>query len=141
MTAKDNKPAAAAETTVTSNALAARELEWAVNPPSLLEEHRKANGSIIRTPFPPEPNGYLHIGHAKSMNFNFSLAFEKLGVAPENRRTIFRYDDTNPEAESTSIPSGSDGLRSALPTHPTTSRHCTTWQSSSSRKVWPTCVI
>jgi len=99
MTAEDNKPAAAAETTVTSNALAARELEWAVNPPSLLEEHRKANGSIIRTRFPPEPNGYLHIGHAKSMNFNFSLAFEKLGVAPENRRTIFRYDDTNPEAE------------------------------------------
>jgi glutaminyl-tRNA synthetase len=28
------------------------------------------------------------------------LAFEKLGVAPENRETIFRYDDTNPEAES-----------------------------------------
>jgi glutaminyl-tRNA synthetase len=34
------------------------------------------------------------------MNMNFSLAFEKLGVAPTNRRTVFRYDDTNPEAES-----------------------------------------
>ena len=34
------------------------------------------------------------------MNMNFSLAFEKLGVPPENRQTFFRYDDTNPEAES-----------------------------------------
>lgn len=34
------------------------------------------------------------------MNMNFSLCFEKLGVAPENRRTVFRYDDTNPDAES-----------------------------------------
>ena len=54
----------------------------------------------VRTRFPPEPNGYLHVGHAKSMNMNFELAFEKLGIAPENRQTIFRYDDTNPEAES-----------------------------------------
>lgn len=88
------------EQTQTTNALSARELEWAVNPESLLEEHKQINGPIIRTRFPPEPNGYLHIGHAKSMNMNFSLAFEKLGVAPENRRTIFRYDDTNPDAES-----------------------------------------
>ena len=35
------------------------------------------------------------------MNMNFSLAFEKLGVEPTNRRTIFRYDDTNPDAETT----------------------------------------
>ena len=34
------------------------------------------------------------------MNMNFSLAFEKLGVPIEKRQTIFRYDDTNPEAES-----------------------------------------
>jgi glutaminyl-tRNA synthetase len=34
------------------------------------------------------------------MNMNFELSFEKMGVAHENRRTIFRYDDTNPEAES-----------------------------------------
>eukprot|EP00566_Odontella_aurita_P007834 CAMPEP_0113539290 /NCGR_PEP_ID=MMETSP0015_2-20120614/7835_1 /TAXON_ID=2838 /ORGANISM="Odontella" /LENGTH=707 /DNA_ID=CAMNT_0000438951 /DNA_START=88 /DNA_END=2211 /DNA_ORIENTATION=- /assembly_acc=CAM_ASM_000160 len=81
-------------------ALSARELEWAVNSPSLLEEHRASNGSIVRTRFPPEPNGFLHIGHAKSMNMNFSLAFEKLGVPLENRRTVFRYDDTNPDAES-----------------------------------------
>jgi glutaminyl-tRNA synthetase len=38
-------------------------------------------------------------GHAKSMNMNFRLAFEKLNVPVEYRRTIFRYDDTNPDAE------------------------------------------
>jgi glutaminyl-tRNA synthetase len=81
-------------------ALKGRELEWAVNSPELLASHKAVNGSIIRTRFPPEPNGYLHIGHAKSMNMNFRLAFEKLGVPEAHRRTIFRYDDTNPEAES-----------------------------------------
>lgn len=84
---------------ITSKALSARELEWAVNTPELEQEHAKINGPIVRTRFPPEPNGYLHVGHAKSMNMNFSLAFEKLGVPLEHRRTIFRYDDTNPDAE------------------------------------------
>ena len=86
--------------TTTRNALSARELEWANNPPELLAQHKAANGNIVRTRFPPEPNGYLHIGHAKSMNMNFSLAFEKLNVPMADRRTIFRYDDTNPDAES-----------------------------------------
>ena len=80
------------------------EKDWDVTTPAQDEEHRainrKADGSlVVRTRFPPEPNGYLHIGHAKSMNMNFSLAFEKLGVPPENRETVFRFDDTNPEAE------------------------------------------
>jgi glutaminyl-tRNA synthetase len=88
-----------AATTVT-NALSARELEWAINPPELEAKHKEVNGNIIRTRFPPEPNGYLHMGHAKSINMNFSLAFDKLNVPMENRRTIFRYDDTNPDAES-----------------------------------------
>lgn len=91
---------AEASTSATRNPLSARELEWAVNPPELTAEHERINGPICRTRFPPEPNGYLHIGHAKSMNMNFSLAFEKLGIPPEHRRTIFRYDDTNPDAES-----------------------------------------
>ena len=91
--------AVAEEEEYTGAALSARELEWAVNSPELLAEHKRINGKIVRTRFPPEPNGYLHIGHAKSMNMNFSLAFEKLKVPPENRRTIFRYDDTNPDAE------------------------------------------
>jgi len=95
----------------TTNALVGRELEWAINSPELLSEHAQINSGIIRTRFPPEPNGYLHIGHAKSMNMNFNLAFEKLGVPLTNRRTIFRYDDTNPDAES---PEYIDSLRRDL---------------------------
>lgn len=85
---------------VKSKVLEGRKLAWAENTPESLQTHKKINGSIVRTRFPPEPNGYLHIGHAKSMNMNFSLAFDKLGVSKDNRRTVFRYDDTNPEAES-----------------------------------------
>ena len=49
----------------------------------------------IMTRFPPEPNGYLHLGHAKSICLNFGLA-EKYGGA-----TNLRYDDTNPTKEDT----------------------------------------
>ncbi|MBE7420367.1 MAG: glutamine--tRNA ligase/YqeY domain fusion protein [Ideonella sp.] len=47
----------------------------------------------IRTRFPPEPNGYLHVGHAKSICLNFGLAAEFGGVCH------LRFDDTNPEKE------------------------------------------
>ncbi|TYZ66762.1 hypothetical protein PybrP1_010149 [[Pythium] brassicae (nom. inval.)] len=84
----------------TTTALEARALALAENTPEMLAEHARVTGGKVRTRFPPEPNGYLHVGHAKSMHMNFFEAFEKLGVPPAARETYFRYDDTNPEAES-----------------------------------------
>ena len=56
-----------------------RYLETTKNSPSLVEQHQKRTGGVIRCRFPPEPNGYLHIGHAKSMYLNFKGAFDRLG--------------------------------------------------------------
>jgi len=63
----------------------------------IILEDLKTNkyGGRVHTLFPPEPNGYLHVGHAKSINLNFGLAAEFGG------KCNLRFDDTNPEKEET----------------------------------------
>jgi len=61
----------------------------------VIEDLKEGNYDRIVTRFPPEPNGYLHIGHAKSIVLNFDLADEFQG------KTNLRFDDTNPLKEDT----------------------------------------
>ncbi|KII94900.1 hypothetical protein PLICRDRAFT_128224 [Plicaturopsis crispa FD-325 SS-3] len=61
--------------------------------PHLREAHLAATGGEVRTRFPPEPNGFLHIGHSKAIFVNFGYA------AHHGGKCILRYDDTNPTKE------------------------------------------
>ena len=67
---------------------------WGGKPgPARAHEGAAPDPAKIRTRFPPEPNGYLHIGHAKSICLNFGLARDYGGACH------LRFDDTNPEKE------------------------------------------
>ena len=75
--------------------------KWAGSPGDAAHQSAGAlDPARIRTRFPPEPNGYLHIGHAKSICLNFGLAQEYGGVCH------LRFDDTNPEKENQEFVNG-----------------------------------
>ncbi|EGO27801.1 hypothetical protein SERLADRAFT_414058 [Serpula lacrymans var. lacrymans S7.9] len=61
--------------------------------PHLREQHLASTNGLVFTRFPPEPNGFLHIGHSKAIFVNFGYA------AHHGGKCYLRYDDTNPEKE------------------------------------------
>ena len=88
--AKKGEDAPAASTGKDIMDLMGRDCAIGANTAAHIKAHEAFTGGKMLTRFPPEPNGYLHIGHAKAIRFNFTVAAENGG------KTYLRFDDTNP---------------------------------------------